>query len=43
MRPAIYARWRQEWVRQGMKWFSKGTDPPAGWNPIEQLRNIGTA
>ena len=29
---------RADWVSGGMKWWSKITDPPPGWDPIKQLR-----
>ena len=32
--------WRQKWINNGMKWNS-ACPPPTGWNPIEQLKNIG--
>ncbi len=32
---------RQEWVAEGMKWFSRKTPPPPGWSPELQLLNAG--
>jgi len=39
-RRAIYEQWRQEWVRNGMRWFSKGTPVPIGWDPAKQLSRL---
>lgn len=37
-----HEQWRMRWIDEGMKWWSDtGRQPPAGWNPIEQLKNIG--
>ena len=30
---------RREWIANGMKWHHP--PPPAGWNPVAQLRNAG--
>ena len=35
----IYATWRDNWIRGGMKF--KCGEPPPNWNPVEQLKNIG--
>ena len=41
-REAVYHRWRQQWIESGLQWWSKGRrSPPPGWNPIEQLSQIG--
>jgi len=40
-RNELYARWRRVWVESGMKWFSKSTRPPIGWDPMKQLAQIG--
>lgn len=31
---------RQEWYNAGKKWCSERRDPPEGWDPDEQLKNI---
>lgn len=36
-REAIYARWRDSWVKQGMPWKSTSRPPPPGWNAKTQL------
>lgn len=36
---AFYRRWRQEWIQNGMKWWSID-NPPLDWNPRKQLKNI---
>ncbi len=36
-----FEQWREKWIANGMKWRSKGIAPPPGWNPREQLLNIG--
>lgn len=34
--------WRSDWIRAGCPWFSAyEADRPSGWNPVEQLENIG--
>lgn len=34
-----YARWRREWIAEGMPW--RGVHPPPeGWDPRQQLRAI---
>ncbi len=38
-----YEQWRQKWIDEGMKWWSKSRHPSTQWNPVEQLRNIGVA
>src|SRR4051812_48316988 len=35
-----HAQLRREWVREGMKWYSRVTPAPEGWNPAEQLGDI---
>src|SRR5438067_2397889 len=37
----IYALWREWWVRLGMPWVHTHGGPPAGWDPVAQLRRIG--
>jgi hypothetical protein len=31
---------REHWIAAGMPWFSQAAAPPAGWDPIKQLRRI---
>ncbi len=38
-RSIVYKEWRKHWIDDGLKWFSG--EPPSGWNPMEQLSNIG--
>jgi hypothetical protein len=40
MTAEIYARWRQKWTDSGMQYHGP-EPPPPGWNPEQQLRNIG--
>lgn len=35
-----YEQWRDKWIAEGMKWDSSNA-APTGWNPAEQLKNIG--
>lgn len=30
-------RWREEWIKKGCIWFSKGRPAPHQWNATEQL------
>jgi hypothetical protein len=39
-RVSLWQRWREAWIRNGMKWSSVGSRPPEGWDPVEQLKNI---
>lgn len=32
--------WRNNWINNGFKWFSKHTSPPVNWNPKKQLGNL---
>lgn len=37
-----YEAWRKRWIDQGMPWRDEGiSDPPAGWDPADQLRRAG--
>lgn len=36
-----YDQWRDEWRKRGMPWDNRSTPPPAGWDPVEQLRGVG--
>jgi hypothetical protein len=40
-RARIYEKWRKKWIARGMVWDRESTAPPQGWNPVEQLKNIG--
>ncbi len=35
-----YKNWREEWIGNGCKWFSKATKPPKNWSATEKLNNI---
>ena len=36
-----FQAWRAKWVAEGMPWNSRGIkDPPADWNPAQQLANL---
>ena len=39
----IYNRWRDDWVAQGMRWWSGSRSMPDGWDPCHQLKRIGIA
>lgn len=36
-----YEQWRERWRKQGMPWDKNASAPPPGWDPVDQLRNIG--
>ena len=36
-----YSDWRRKWVDEGMLWDKGSSDPPSGWDPIDQLRHAG--
>ena len=41
-RPAAYAAWRTNWQADGMRWWSNGPrQPPANWDPVQQLEAAG--
>jgi hypothetical protein len=40
-RIALYAEWRANWVRGGMKWQGRGQPEPPGWDPTMQLIRAG--
>jgi hypothetical protein len=35
-----FHEWRQAWIDQGMPWDKGSSNPPPGWNPQKQLRNL---
>ena len=36
-----YESWRAQWVADGMRWWSSDfEDPPADWDPRQQLANL---
>jgi hypothetical protein len=39
--PYMHERLRENWARAGYPWTSAAGDPPAGWNPAEQMRSAG--
>jgi len=39
-RGAVWKRWRDQWIKNGMHWSSIGVLPPPDWNPALQLGNI---
>ena len=40
MREQVYVSWREEWIKRGMRWWSRGRAQPLDWNPDEQLRRV---
>ncbi len=40
-RAAMWRMLREQWVRDGMPWFSGA--PPAGWDPRAQLERVDAA
>jgi hypothetical protein len=36
-----YEFWRKKWIQEGMIWDKGQSDPPIGWDPISQLKNVG--
>ena len=35
----IWNSWRNDWITNGMRWWSKNS-PPTDWDPNEQLRDL---
>ncbi len=35
-----YAKWREQWIAAGMKWWSTSRPAPPGWNPDLQLAKV---
>ena len=40
-REELHKKWRQKWIREGMRWQSVGVPQPKDWRPMEQLLNVG--
>ncbi len=38
----IIMHYRNNWIKNGMKWWSMACMSPDNWNPKEQLKNIPT-
>jgi hypothetical protein len=38
-----HAELRHRWISRGYLWFSTAVQPPAGWNPIDQLEGLATS
>ncbi|MDR3450745.1 MAG: hypothetical protein P4M15_13550 [Alphaproteobacteria bacterium] len=36
-----HEQWRSQWIANGMIWDKGYSKPPKGWNPEQQLQNIG--
>jgi hypothetical protein len=36
-----HAQLRSEWIARGARWFSVATQPPAGWDWLDQLYRAG--
>lgn len=36
-----HEQWRQKWMANGMQWRATSIQSPNGWNPREQLQNLG--
>lgn len=34
-------QWRDQWIKNGAKWWSSGTNPPKGWDSKIQLNKHG--
>lgn len=35
-----YEQWRNEWIANGMVWWSQSRKPSPNWDPKKQLRNV---
>lgn len=35
-----YAKWREKWIADGMRWQWGRQEPPAWWDPENQLRRV---
>jgi len=38
-RKEIHIRWRENWIKNGMRWFSSRSKP-LNWDPIQQLKSL---
>jgi hypothetical protein len=36
-----HEQWREKWIKDGMPWRSSAKHRPDGWDPCQQLLNIG--
>jgi hypothetical protein len=39
-RKEVYKELRRKWIANGMKWRARSEQPPTGWDPVKQLRNV---
>ena len=39
-RASIYRKWREKWIKNGMKWNNQEEYKPKDWDPKEQLKRI---
>lgn len=39
-RVAVHQTLRRAWISDGGRWFSVSRQPPAGWDPVGQLRSF---
>lgn len=35
-----FQAWRARWIADGMRWDEGRSEPPAGWDPVEQLNTV---
>ncbi|MET3755548.1 RNA polymerase subunit RPABC4/transcription elongation factor Spt4 [Rhizobium binae] len=38
---AAHSQLRDDWIRNGMVWWSTYVRPPSRWNPLDQLKLAG--
>ena len=41
-RPLVYRALREQWISDGMRWWSTSRPAPPGWDPAAQLRRVET-
>lgn len=34
----LYENWREKWISNGCKWYSRGRKPPENWDVNKQMR-----
>ena len=39
-RAAIHWQWRERWIADGCRWWSRGRPAPSGWDPRRQLARL---
>lgn len=36
----VYEEWRNDWIKNGYRWYSRGRKAPDNWDAIKQLKTF---